>query len=161
MMTKGKVRLLLPNFMPQLKSAPRPWTFKRANVNDFFESGDTRSWEDHDQSEWTLMVRETQVTLARFMLERDMDPSFDDDQHLVLTQDEEEEEGDDGVISYWSEDGKDQFFDEAGKDFPNKGKVLYDITKAVHIWEPLKDEDWSAELKTLFGEGDEKKSDKP
>ena len=53
------------------------------------------------------MVRETQVTLARFMLERDMDPSFDDDQHLVLTQDEEEEEGDDGVISYWSEDGKD------------------------------------------------------
>jgi len=107
MMTKGKVRLLLPNFMPQLKSAPRPWTFKRANVNDFFESGDTRSWEDHDWSEWTLMVRETQVTLARFMLERDMDPSFDDDQHLVLTQDEEEEEGDDGVISYWSEDGKD------------------------------------------------------
>ena len=48
MMTKGKVRLLLPNFMPQLKSAPRPWTFKRANVNDFFELGDTRSWEDHD-----------------------------------------------------------------------------------------------------------------
>ena len=48
MMTKRKVHLLLPNFMPQLKSAPRPWIFKRANVNDFFESGDTGSWEDQD-----------------------------------------------------------------------------------------------------------------
>nr|POF23842.1 hypothetical protein CFP56_49666 [Quercus suber] len=45
MMTEGKVRLLLPNFMPQLKSAPRPWTFKRANVKDFFELGDMGSWE--------------------------------------------------------------------------------------------------------------------
>ena len=40
MMTVGRVCLLLPNFMPQLKSTPRPWTFKRAHVNDFFESGD-------------------------------------------------------------------------------------------------------------------------
>ena len=31
----------------------------------------------------------------------------------------------------------------------------------MHIWGPLKDEDWSIELKTLFEEEDEKKSDKP
>ena len=43
MMTERKVHLLLPNFMPQLKSAPRPWIFKRAHVNDLFESGDIRS----------------------------------------------------------------------------------------------------------------------
>nr|POE49736.1 hypothetical protein CFP56_76672 [Quercus suber] len=91
--------------MPKLKSTPRPWTFKKANVNDFFESGDMRSWKDHDWPEWTLLVRETQVTPAHFMLECDMDPSSDDDEHLVLTQDEEEEERDNGVISYWSEDG--------------------------------------------------------
>ena len=34
------------------------------------------------------------------MLERDMDPSSYDDQYLILTQDEEEGEGDDEVISY-------------------------------------------------------------
>ena len=54
------------------------------------------------------------------MFECDIDLSFDDDQHLVLTQDGEEEEGDDGVISYWSEDDGDWFFDEAGRDFPNE-----------------------------------------
>ena len=48
MMTEGKVRLLLPNFMPQSKRTPGPWTFKRAHVNDFSESGDARLWEDHD-----------------------------------------------------------------------------------------------------------------
>ena len=48
MMTEGKVRLLLPNFMPQLKSTPGPWIFKRAYVNDFSELGDVGSWEDHD-----------------------------------------------------------------------------------------------------------------
>ena len=80
------------------------------------------------------------------MFECDIDLSFDDDQHLVLTQDGEEEEGDDGVISYWSN----WFFDEAGRGFPNEGEVLYDITEAMCIWGPLKDEDWSAKLKTLF-----------
>ena len=49
----------------------------------------------------------TQVTLARFVLKRDMDLSFDDDQYLVLTQDDEEKEGDNEVISYWSEDNDD------------------------------------------------------
>ena len=38
MMAEGKVHLLLPNFMPQLKSAPRPQTFKRAHVNNFSKS---------------------------------------------------------------------------------------------------------------------------
>ena len=41
MMTEGKARLLLPNFMPQLKRTPGSWTFKRAHVNDFSKSGDT------------------------------------------------------------------------------------------------------------------------
>ena len=40
MMTERKVCLLPPKFMPQLKSTPRPWTFKRAHVNCFSELGD-------------------------------------------------------------------------------------------------------------------------
>ena len=87
MMTK-KVRLLLPNFMPQLNITPRPWTFKRAHVNDFSESGDSGSWEDHDWPEWTLKVGTTQVTPTCFMLKCNMDPSSNDDQYLVLSQDE-------------------------------------------------------------------------
>nr|POF20398.1 hypothetical protein CFP56_62329 [Quercus suber] len=51
MMTKGKIRLLLPNFMPHLKSTPGPWTFKRPHVNDFSKLGDVGSWEDHDWPE--------------------------------------------------------------------------------------------------------------
>ena len=34
------------------------------------------------------------------MVERNMDPSSDDDQYLVMNK--EEEEGDDEMISYWS-----------------------------------------------------------
>ena len=93
MMIEVKVCLFLPQFMPQLMSAPRPWTFKRAHVNNLFDVGDAGSWEDHDWPEWTLMVGATQVTPARFMLERNMDPLSDDDQYLVLTQEEENEEG--------------------------------------------------------------------
>ena len=59
MMIEGKVRLLLLEFMSQLKSTPEPWTFKRAHVNDFSESRDVGSWEDHDWSEWTSMIRAT------------------------------------------------------------------------------------------------------
>ena len=77
------------------------------------------------------MVGITQVTPTRFMLERNMDLSSDDDQYLK--QNEEEEEGDDEVISYWSEDDDNWLFDEVGKDFPNEGEVLYNITKAMHI----------------------------
>lgn len=64
MMTEGKVHLLLPNFIPQFKSTPRPWIFKRAHVNDFSELGDAGLWEDHDWLEWTLKVGTTQVTPA-------------------------------------------------------------------------------------------------
>ena len=103
----------------------------------------------------------TQVTLARLMLKRDMDLSSDDDQYLVLTQDEEENEGDNEVISYWSEDNDDWFFDKVGRDFPNEGEVLYDITKAMHIWKPLEEKDWFAELKDMFEEEGEEKNDKP
>ena len=63
------------------------------------------------------------------------------------------------MISYWSEDDDAWFFDEVGKDFPNEGEVLYDITKAMHIWKPLKEEDWSTELKDLFEK--EEKSNMP
>ena len=51
--------------MLQLKSTPRLWTFKMAHVNDFSESGDAGSWEDHDWLEWTSKVGTTQVTPAR------------------------------------------------------------------------------------------------
>ena len=60
------------------------------------------------------------------------------------------------MISYWSGDDGDQFFDEVERDFPNKGEDLYDITEAMHVWKPLKGEDWSAELKKV-----EEKSGKP
>ena len=55
------------------------------------------SQETQDLPKWTSKVGTTQVTPARFMLERNMDPSFDNDQYLVLTQNEEEE-GEDEVI---------------------------------------------------------------
>ena len=50
------------------------------------------------------------------MLECDMEPSSNEDQFLMLAQDEEEGEGDDEVISYWSEDDSDWFFDEVGRE---------------------------------------------
>ena len=106
------------------------------------------------------MVEANQVNLAHFMLERDIDPLSNDDQYLVLTQDEGEE-GDDGVISYWSEDDGDQFLNKAGRDLPNEGELLYDKTKAIRVWGLLKDEDQSTKLKTLFEEEDEKESGTP
>ena len=72
------------------------------------------------------------------MLKHNVDPSSDDDQYLVMNK---EEEGDDEMISCWSEDDGDQFLDEAKRDFPNEGKDLYDMTEAMHVWEPLKKED--------------------
>ena len=48
------------------------------------------------------------MTPAHFMLECITDPPFDNDQYLVLAQDENKDENeDDGVISYWSEDDGD------------------------------------------------------
>ena len=58
------------------------------------------------------------------------------------------------MISYQSEDDGDWIFDKVGRYFPNEGEVLYDITKAMCIWKPLKDEDWSTKLKDLFKEED-------
>nr|POF05069.1 hypothetical protein CFP56_35630 [Quercus suber] len=80
------------------------------------------------------MARATKVTSARFMLECDIDPHSDDNQYLVLAQDEErEKEEDDEVISYWSEDHGDWFFDEASSDFPNEGELLCDITEVICV----------------------------
>jgi len=42
-MTKGKVRLLLLEFMLQLRSTLEPRTFRRAHVNNFSESRSTGS----------------------------------------------------------------------------------------------------------------------
>ena len=136
-MEKGKVRLPLPNFKPQLKDVPRPWTSKRFHVNDFSESGDTRSQKAHDWLEWTSKVGTTQVTPTRFILERNMDPCFDDDQYLIRN----EEGGDDEMINYWSGDDSDWFLSETRRDFPNEGKDLYNMTEAMHTQEPLKKED--------------------
>ena len=162
-MTKGKIHFLLLEFLPQQRSAPKPWTFKRVYINDFFESGNAGSWEDHDWLEWTSTVGTTQVTLAHFMLKHDTDPPSKNNQHLVLAQDEEEEENeeeekDNGVISYWNEDDGDQFFEEEDKDFPNESEPLYDITDAIRVQGPLKYEDQSAKLSTLFEEEDETES---
>ena len=82
------------------------------------------------------------------MLERNMDPFSNDDQYLVMNK---KEEGDDEMISCWSGDDGNQFLDEAGRDFPNKGKDLYDMTEAVHVWEPLKKEDWLKKDKRKIG----------
>ena len=65
------------------------------------------------------------------------------------------------MISYWSEDDGDWFFDEVGKNFPNKGEVLHDIIEAIRIWGPLRDEDWSVVLKTLFQVEDKNGVDEP
>ena len=69
------------------------------------------------------------------MLEHNMDLSFDDDQHLMVNK---EEEGDDEIISCWSGDDGEWFFDEVGRDFPNRGENLYGIIEAMHVWKPLK-----------------------
>ena len=96
-MVETKICMPLPNFKPQLKDAPGPWTFKRGHVSYFSKLGDAGSWEDHDWPEWTLKVGTTQVTLARFILECNIDPSSNDDQYLVKNK---EEEGNDEMISY-------------------------------------------------------------
>ena len=103
MMAKGKVRLLLPNFMPQRVLLDHG-LFKMAYMNDFSESGDARIWEDHNWPKWTSKVGTTQVTPTRFMLESNIDPSSDDNQFLVMNK---EKEGDDEMISCWSGDDSD------------------------------------------------------
>ena len=57
--TEGTVRFLLPEFLPQLRSVPKPWTFKTVHVNDFFEMENAGSWEDHDWPKWTSTIGTT------------------------------------------------------------------------------------------------------
>ena len=45
------------------------------------------------------------------------------------------------MISYWSEDDGDWFFDAEDRDFLNGRELLYDITKAIGLWGPLEDKD--------------------
>ena len=84
MMAEGKVRLLLPEFLLQLRNALGPWTFKRAHVNNFFKIK-CRIVGGSRLAKLTSTVGTTQVTLTCFMLERDTDSPSDDDQYLVLT----------------------------------------------------------------------------
>ena len=46
------------------------------------------------------------------------------------------------MISCWSEDDGNWFFNEVGRYFPNEGELLYDIIEAIRMWGPLKDEEW-------------------
>ena len=45
------------------------------------------------------------------------------------------------MISYWSEDDGDWFFNEEDRDFLNGRELLYDITEAICLWGPLEDKD--------------------
>ena len=72
----------------------------------------------------------TQVIPAHFMLERNEDPSSNDDQSLVMNK---EEEGDDEMISCWGRDDGDWFLDKARRDFPNEDEDLYDMTETMHV----------------------------
>nr|POE89244.1 hypothetical protein CFP56_69698 [Quercus suber] len=63
-----------------------------------------------------------------------------------------EEEGDDEMISCWNGDNDDWFLDEARRNFPNEGKDHYDMTEAMHVWEPLKKEDKLKKDKRKSGE---------
>ena len=85
-----------------LKHTPRPWTFSRTHVNDFFEMGNAGSQEDHDQPEWTLTVGTTQVALARILIERDPTPPLDVARYFLAQDKEENEEDDDEEIGYQS-----------------------------------------------------------
>ena len=71
-----------------------------------------------------------------------MDQRCDDDQYFVLAQDgDEEDEKDNRVTSYWSEDDCDWSFDKDNDIPSNNEKISWDITKALCVWEPLKNED--------------------
>ena len=117
--------------------------------------GNAELWKDHDWPNWTPTIGTTQITSTYFVIERDMDQRCDDDQYFVLAQDgDEEDEKDNRVTSYWSEDDCDWSFDKDNDIPSNNEKISWDITKALCVWEPLKNEDQFVELQTLFKEED-------
>nr|POE89598.1 beta-glucosidase 18 [Quercus suber] len=68
------------------------------------------------------------------MFKRNTDPPSDNDQYLVLAQDEDKhEKEDDGVISYWSEDGYDWFFDEVEGAYLEDGKGASNWDVFCHV----------------------------
>jgi len=69
------------------------------------------------------------------------------------------EEGDNEMISCWSGDDGDWFLDEVRGDFPKGGKDLYDMTEAMHVWEPLKKEGGLKRNKGRIGKPSERKKE--
>ena len=140
-----------------LKHIPEPWTFTRAYVNDFFEMGSVGLWEDHEWPEWTSIVRTMQIAAAHILIERDTAPLLDAARYFLLAQDkDEDEEDDDEEISYWSESNYGWSLDGEDKVLTSKKEFSGDVTEAMHVWGPLKDEDLFMDLKTLFKEENEK-----
>nr|POF00768.1 hypothetical protein CFP56_68296 [Quercus suber] len=78
-----------------------------------------------------------------------MDPSSENDQYLMMNK---EEEGDDEMISCWSGDDGNWFLNEARRDVHNECKDLYNMTEAMHVWEPLKKIDLLKKDKRKSGE---------
>lgn len=149
MMIEGTVCFLLP----VLEHVSRPWTLIRAHVNEFFEIGSARSWEDHDQPKWTSIVWTTQVTPACNLIERDTAPPPYAKWYVVLAQDEDKDkEDDDEAISCQSEGDCDWFSYKEVNTPSNEEELLWDITEAIRVQGPLKDEDWSVKVKNLFKE---------
>jgi len=70
-----------------------------------------------------------------------MAPPLDVARNFILAWDEaEDEEEHVEAISYWSEGDGDQSSDIEFNALSNKG-LLWDITEAIRVWGPLKDED--------------------
>ena len=89
------------------------------------------------------------------LIEQDMAPPLDVTRYFVLARDEAEDEE---AISCWNEGDGDWSSDKEFNAPSNEG-LSWDIIEAIRVWGPLKDEDQSMELQTLFKEKDEKESD--
>lgn len=74
-----------------LKNIHWSLTFTTAHVNDFSQIGSVRSWEDHDWSDWTLMVGTTQVIGTRILIEQDTTRPPEAEWYFVLAQDEDKD----------------------------------------------------------------------
>ena len=89
------------------------------------------------------------------LIEQDMAPPLDVTRYFVLARDEAEDEE---AISCWNE-GDDDWSSDKEFNAPSNEGLSWDIIEAIRVWGPLKDEDQSMELQTLFKEKDEKESD--